>query len=279
MIADTILILSLIDDSIDFMETDMVDVQKKLEEYLIESLLLFEITKGKFVSGQKYSDEINKIEKGMNKILEGKKYTGAIEQYLNELDDIQDANVKLQKKYNDLEVEVSKLSPARKFVYEQANHYLTGKGLDEQYVQPIKYLLMQQVTSGASITESKKMIHKWATGELTDGELTMGRQTPNLQKYSTQIARDTSFQFNGVINQIIAEEYDLDKFIYVGNLVKDSRPLCKHLVDLDRPIDFDELPPLIKKYPTGLYKGTTKDNFVVYRGGYNCRHTVVPIKE
>jgi hypothetical protein len=195
------------------------------------------------------------------------------------LGDIEQSNINLQKDYNGIKVEASKLSPARKYVYAQTEHYLLHDGLQEQFVQPIKFLLMQQVVSGSSVQDSKQLLKKWADGDLTKGdETTMGRQTPNLTTYSTQLARDTAFQYNGTINQIIADVYGLDHFIYVGNLVKDSRPLCKHLVDEDRPIAFDELPPLIKEYPTGLIPGTDKDNFVVYRGGYNCRHTVTPIK-
>ena len=270
-------ILDNIDESVDFLENDMKDIQDKLEEYLVEALFLFDISKGRFKSNQKYNSIIARIGREMNKILHKEGYRGSIDQYLNELDDVEDANVRLQKTFNELEVELSTLSPAKKFVFDQSEYYLKGTGLQEGFIQPVKYLLMQQVTSGASVMESKKVLHRWTKGELTDGKETMGRQTPNLQRYSTQIARDTAYQYQGVINQIIQEEFDLESFIYVGNLIKDSRPLCVHLVDLDRPIKFDELPPLLKKYPEGQIKGTTKENFIVYRGGYNCRHTVTPV--
>jgi hypothetical protein len=133
---------------------------------------------------------------------------------------------------------------------------------------------MQHVTTGISIKDSQRILNNWNKGE------TVGNVRPviNLQRYATQIARDSSYQYHGAINEVIAQEYKLDSFIYTGDLIRDSRPLCQHLVRLRRTIKLDEMPALIKKYPQGLYPNTSKKNFIQLRGGYNCRHSAFAVK-
>lgn len=254
------------------------ETQKKVLEVLKEALFRFENKDGKFIRSQYYKRQIAQIETQVRDILGSRTYTRPIAEYLNAFTTIEARNIAMQRSVNDLEVAVNKLAPARKTVFEQAQYYLNGAGLADAYIQPAKYLLMQQVTSGMSITDSQKLLEKWDRGELTDGKLTAGRQTPNLQRYATQLSRDMMYQFNGTVNDIIRTEYELEAFIYTGDIIKDSRPLCKHLVGLDREIRFDELLKLLSQYPQGVIPGTDKSNFLVYRGGYSCRHGAMPVK-
>jgi hypothetical protein len=82
---------------------------------------------------------------------------------------------------------------------------------------------------------------------------------------------------------------------YVGGLLKDSRGQCTHWVrDLKGFIAWDKLDEEIrlaykneklKKVDDGIHrwggmiKGTTKENFVVRRGGWNCTHTAIPVRK
>lgn len=271
-------LINFIDKSLTKLEQSLVSVQDEMTIMLQEQAVKFEITGGKYVRKQKIAARINTIEKKLNEILTSEKYTKSIVEYLDTFKTIEERNVAMQKTFNQVKVDTEQLSPARKFVLEQTEYYLQGAGLNENYVQPAKYLMMQQVTSGASIEDSKKMIDLWGKGKLSDGDSTMGRETPSLNQYGTQMARDTSYQYNGVVNKIIRDVYKLDGFIYVGNKVKHSRPLCVHLVDENREIMFSELPELLIKYPEGVIPGTTQDNFIVYRGGYGCRHLAMAVR-
>lgn len=266
-----------IDYAVDAVTDAATQTQVECSKTLAAMLLSLDTASGRLVPDQDYGNRVLKLEKQLRQIA-AKGMRESIAAYMGSFTTIQDRNVALQRTYGAIEVEASKLLPARKFVLEQATNYLSEAGIARQFIQPAKYLLMQQVVTGASITEAQKMLERWAAGELTDGKRTAGRPTPNLQRYATQLARDTVYQYNGTIQDIIRKEYGLTHFIYAGGVVGDSRPLCRRLVGSDDSIAFADLPALLNAYPQGIIPGTTAQNFQVYRGGYNCQHICYPVK-
>lgn len=249
--------------------------QEEVYKLILDLINQFEISDGRYVTNQNLSRRIGLLEKKIKDIL-GDIYTPSITEYLSTYRTIEETNIALHKSYNQLVVDVELLSPARKTLYNQAAYYLKD-GLADAYIQPAKFLLMQQVTGGISLKDSQRILKKWNDGELTQG-LHNGRQTPNLTKYATQVSRDTLYGYYGAVNEIIAKEYDLSAFIYTGDIIEDSRPMCRHLVGLKRPIELEEMPALIKKYPEGLYPNTSSKNFIQLRGGYSCRHGAFAVK-
>lgn len=260
-----------IDDSVDELEKAALEAQAAIYKALLQEIERFQISDGRFVVNQSLPHRLAAIESKMESIL-GKLYIPKVSEYLGVYKTIEETNISLQKSYNDLSVDIKLLTPARKTVYETAKHYLS-EGLRDIYIQPAKYLLMQQVTNGISIKDSRKVLSDWDKGKA----IGVTHPMPNLGRYAVQISRDSAYKYNGAINDIIATQYDLKKFIYVGDVIEHSRPLCKHLVGLRRDIELSEMPSLLKKYPQGLYPNTTKDNFVAVCGGYSCRHTAMPV--
>lgn len=270
-------LLSYMDRNVSEVEYAATQAQQRIFNLLFQSLDSFNIEDGKFVIGAPYAHRISALTREIERILEST-YRPAITQYLNAYSTLDQANATFQLSYNELEVNVSKLTAARQTVYSQASYYLNN-ALAEAYIQPAKYILMQQVTTGATIKDAQRILRSWDAGKLSDGRLASNRPSPNLQRYSTQIARDSIYKANTAINEVIAREYGLDHFIYVGSLVEDSRALCRHIVNEDRIMSLDEMPALIKKYPQGLYPNTTKENFINVVGGFSCGHIAVPVKK
>lgn len=265
------------DESIDAVHVASSNTQQRIYELLVRRLLQFDYIDGALDPTQPISHKVAKIQQEIEYII-AKLYTPRITEYLGTYQTVEDRNIALNKSYNELVISKSLLSPARKSIYDQAEYWLSD-GLADAYVQPAKYLLLQSVTNGLSLKDAKSLLKNWNEGNLAKGgNLTSGRPTPRLQTYSTQVARDSLYSYNGAINETIAKEYGLTKFVYVGGLVQDSRPFCKHLVSLKRKIDITEVPPLVEKYPEGIIPGTTKKNFMVRRGGYNCQHQAMAVK-
>jgi hypothetical protein len=250
--------------------------QESIYKALLIQIEKFEIENGRFLKGQPYAKRIAIIQREMERII-GDIYAPKVSEYLSFYYDVEERSLSMQKAYNDIEADMKLLSPARQTIYTQAQYYMT-QGLADAYIQPAKFLIMQQVAVGASIDDCRRMLKNWNEGELPAGKLATDRHAPRLQAYATQIARDSLFTYQGSIQDVIAQEYQLTKFIYVGGLVKDSRPFCKHLVGLRRKIDIEEIPELVKKYPQGLKPNTTKKNFLQVRGGYNCVHTCMVVR-
>ncbi|MFN9108950.1 MAG: hypothetical protein ACK5XN_02555, partial [Bacteroidota bacterium] len=108
--------------------------------------------------------------------------------------------------------------------------------------------------------------------------------TPELNglysRYVKQVSRDALGQFDGQINAKIADEFGLDAFRYVGSIIDDSRSQCVRWVG-KRILEKSEMQSEINwanNNGSGMIPGTTPENFLVYRGGYNCRHRAIPFK-
>lgn len=265
------------DDAVSRVENAATKAQEQIYKLLLAEINNFEINDGRFIVGQDYTKRLAIITKKINAII-GSLYTPSIKDYLGHYSTIDEITVGLHKSYNELVIEKSLLTPARRIVYDQAEYFLTN-GLADAYVQPAKFLLMQQVTTGITIKDAQGILKQWNEGNLVSGKLTSGRQVHRLQAYSTQIARQSLFSYQGSIQNIISKEYDLKSFVYVGGVVKDSREFCKHLVSLRRKIKLEEVPPLIERFPSGIMPNTTKKNFYINRGGYSCLHVAMPVKD
>lgn len=279
-----------IDLQIEGVNVASTSAQAKIYEAILKSINNFELSDGRYVVNQDYGKRIMLIEKKMYSIL-GDIYTPSIAQYLNHYATIEDTNIALQKSYNDLEVAKNLLSPARKSIYDQTENALIA-GIAPSYVQPVKYLLMQQVTQGMTIKDSLIALKHWDAGTLTRGMLATNTDIPNLQKYAGQIASDSAYAFNGAINNLIADKYNLDHGIYVGDVIEDTRPSCAYLCSLNRKISIHEIGALLagkipsdavkfekgRPFLSGLIPGTNEKNFPTLRMGYKCRHIWMPVK-
>lgn len=145
---------------------------------------------------------------------------------------------------------------------------MQGQGLDAKVVQPLRQIITTSMFTGGDILDTIESLEDYL------GE------NDRLARYYTQIARDSTFQYSGAINQAIANEYDLDGLIYVGSLVEDSRKQCQRWVEKET-IRLADLPSEIAwafKYGSGMILGTNENNFLNLRGGYNCRHEAYPIR-
>lgn len=250
--------------------------QEAIYLLLLDELQQFDTTNGRFDPNQPIARKISRIEQRIYEVL-AQRYDPSVVDYLK-VYDIVDADVKyLHKGYNDIDVTDNDIKNIRATVYNQAETFLT-KSVADAYVQPAKFLMMQTISHGQTIKQAQSMLKNWNNGTLGNGKLSSAVDNPRLQAYAGQIARDSLFQYNGTIQDNIGQKYNLTKFIYVGGLVKESRPACKYLVGLDRKIDLSEVPKVLEKYPEGVIPGTTKENFPTYRCGFNCQHNVMMVR-
>lgn len=123
------------------------------------------------------------------------------------------------------------------------------------------------------------------------------------QRYIGQTVRDSLSQYQGAMNNRIATVYGFKRWLYVGNTIETTRPICAHLRDdLGGEFTDEQLKKALQEYcpngepsdskitystvsgkkytkkkGSGMIKGTTFDNFPQVRGGYGCRHECIPI--
>lgn len=265
------------DNSVDAVVLAANKAQDAIYRALLQQINNFEITDGRFIANQDYASRFAAIQRKINGIINSL-YKPSITEYLNTYKTVDETAAYLHKSYNEIIIEKSIFTAARRSIYDQAEYYLVD-GLADAYVQPAKYVLMQAVANGLTMKQAESLLRNWNDGEMKAGSsISSSRPSPRLQAYAGQIARDSIFQYNGSIQDRIGQQYGLTKFIYVGDVIKDSRPFCKHVVGLRRKVSLDEVPELLKKYPEGTMPNTTKENFPIKRAGWNCRHAIMMVR-
>lgn len=290
-------IIGFMDSRINTVEEIAARLQERIYDLLIREIQLFDIIEGRLSPGADFRKRILLMEQKILDIVGQKNFANAVISLTDGFETVEAKNMALQKLLNNVDVKPMDVKPDRLLTYERAIDALSAnKGINSAYVQPVKYLMAQQVTSGASVKDALGIIEKWNAGEMVKGKFTQdGAPTPNLQKYSTQVARDSIYGVHRSFNNIVKDKYGLKSVIYVGTVVKDSRPLCEYLVSLKRPILLSEIADLFagkipdaamafaeKKTKEGFLQGTVPgtnaDNFCQYCGGYNCLHQSLAVK-
>jgi hypothetical protein len=93
--------------------------------------------------------------------------------------------------------------------------------------------------------------------------------------------------YDAAYNSTLAQEFDMNYFIYQGGLIKDSRDFCaahnNKVFSREEAADWVNWVPSMGDYPAGYeikQKDTSHPSYMDYpgytplvdRGGYNCRH-------
>lgn len=161
---------------------------------------------------------------------------------------------------------------------------LTETGLAANVTDEIRNKLLKSVTSGAQYNDLVAEMTQY----LTDTEESPGA----LSKYAQTYVNTSLNQFAGNNNKLMTEDLGMEWFRYVGSNKETSREFCIHLEAKDY-VHVSEIPGILrgvidghkcKIYPAtglpyGMIDGTTPDNFMTNRGGWNCGHQLIPVME
>jgi len=198
-------------------------------------------------------------------------YKNSVAKFVRSFSEI-DANlVDLHQEASGIKVNLSKLSDIQKAEIQNTVDRLLGNSIDVNFVEPVKESLYRHVAHGGSLTDAKKILKKYL--------ISTPENSTKLERYVSQVSMDSISQYEGAMQQKIAEVYELNAVMYVGSVIKDSRAQCKKWVsmgtirneDLKKEIDW------AYKNGSGMISGTTPETFCIYRGGYNCRHSAIPV--
>lgn len=151
---------------------------------------------------------------------------------------------------------------------------LLESGIDTAFKEPIRKLLGELVVNGSSRTEAISALKNWIYGQ--------GDRVAPLEKYVNQVAEDTISQFNGSYIATVSDDLGLEHFYYRGTKITDSREFCIHLAG--KYATYDRLEELVNTKSSGngwagMIPGTNMGNFMTNRGGYRCRHYLLPVSK
>lgn len=226
---------------------------------------------GKIANNAANKKTVAALRKKIADILSKIGYNKAVNALIANFDKLDAANQKEHGKRK-LKVDKSLLNPVQQIAVQNTVNSLLGAGLDQNLMQPVIEQLNKNVVLGSDLQQ--------VIGELEQTILTNPQRKGIFVSYATQIGRDTLGQYQGLVNQKISNEYGLNALEYVGSLVKDSRKQCERWVEKGTILLSDLQDEINWAYNngSGMIPGTTPDNFMQNRGGYNCRHVAIPVR-
>jgi hypothetical protein len=249
-------------------------IEKNIVDGVMKQVKKMNIKDGVILFDDKNISMVNAINKVIADAIQDSSYPKNVKNYISSFDTIKEMNVDIHKDVNDLDpAEIAeKLNNVQKTNVNNVLDNLVRNGMEQGFVEPVKQGIFKNIVGGMNLEEFQNYLE---TTILSDPQ-----KQGQFKRYVTQISRDALNQYDGQINQLIAQDLGLDAYRYVGSLIDDSRPQCVRWVGKEILLK-DELSNEITwafNNGSGMIPGTNTDNFATYRGGYSCRHSAIPFK-
>jgi hypothetical protein len=151
---------------------------------------------------------------------------------------------------------------------------LLGKGIQSNFTDTLTDVLRNSITSGTSKRDFVETLNA-----------NLDNETGILSRYVKQTASDSITQFNSHYITTISNDLGLKYYYYKGTKIRDTRPFCSRLAG--KYITEEQLKDFVQQQMTlnggkgwnGMWKGENWGNFSIYRGGYGCRHYLIPVSK
>lgn len=154
-----------------------------------------------------------------------------------------------------------------------------GDGLNPQLFTPLREALIDGIGTGSSYSE---MLENIRTISIGNDEL-----EGSLLRYSRLIVSDTLATTDRQFTQLVGDELGLEWYRYLGGTMKTTRCFCQernrgyfHIEEIRSWGRGENLGNCNEGGRwQGMRRGTNADTIVVYLGGYNCQHSLIPVSE
>lgn len=247
---------------------------------ILDQLNQLETKDGKIILSQKNLQISEQITSNLRKAIFDTDYLDALKAYANQYDKQAELTDSYFEKafddftneavYDDI-LKASKLS---------AIELLSEDAVYKEFINPIKDILNGSITAGGTFTDAIKTLRDYTLGT--------NEQAPALTRYVKQIAYD-SFAFSDrQYSKVISETLKVFWYKYSGGELPDSRPFCveyhneffskREIEDFGKGIDLDGK-QLTQEMLQGRYPETNASTIFTFAGGYNCKHTYLPVSE
>lgn len=279
-------ILKTIDDSVNGFNESIPKVQQQLFDEINELSSKLETRNGRILANAKNIRLIGQIKQRFDKLItKNKGYKERVKKFTEAFGKVE----QLQDQYFSETIQKysrpQTLAAIRTESIDATIESLTGNGMKQSLVEPIREILRTNITSGAKYTDLTKSLRDF----MLDNKTGEGR----LAKHVKQITTDALNQYARTNIQTVTDNLGLEYFSYNGAIIDTSRPFC---VALHKKKYFhkSEIPDLIKGdfkefkdidgkidsktgLPYGMIKDTNANNFLTLAGGWNCNHSPIPV--
>lgn len=244
-------------------------VWARLEAFLKK----FDTKDGAFVANDQTPQLIAAIKREMRGVVELDKLTTSTNAFVANFDAIQDNVRAIHGEQSGIVVPKSLVNRPKAWAVEQTEYALKDANIHPAFIEPVRKALFTHINAGASVADTERILKALVIGP--DGKNGV------LTRWAGQVATDAINQYEGIVQAAIATDNGLTAIRYVNSLVENSRAQCIRWVGMEwlpEAIIAEEV-AWAKKNGTGMVPETTAGTFLIYRGGYRCRHKGIPVRD
>jgi hypothetical protein len=273
-------ILNIIDNAPQAFNDKLPAIEKKIYREIIVLLKDLKTTPdGKIEAIVENLQLLNSIKGKIGKIVISKEYAKLVEDFVRNIPTV----MNLQTAIYSAPAETKKMiSQTAKMNIDNTLESLIGSGIKQNVVNKLYQTLITNVTAGGSYADMIETLRN----SLTTNEQGEGMLVNNARLF----VENALSQFAGQSNKMVADMLNSEWFRYVGNNRTTTREFCEHLTKKEW-VHKSEIPTLLKGeidghqceiyertgLPKGMIDGTNEENFIVYKGGWNCNHHLMAV--
>ncbi len=210
---------------------------------------------------------ISKASGIFNRSIRDSGYNDAVNNFVGTFDLIDQANEDYFFSISDL------FKPNRAFIAALQKQTITtlesailNEGLTSQIKQPLLNILSQNINGGGSYSGFLEQLRANIVGIENEGKL---------MRYSRSILNDSLFNYSRAYQQSVTADLGLEFYYYSGGTTKDTREFCAQR--LDQYWSQKEIESWASEDWQGKRPDTTESSIFIYCGGFNCRHSLIPV--
>lgn len=276
-------ILGKLTDGPDSFVSKLPDIERQVFREVVTAVKELQIDSvGRVVASIANLKVINSIKVKLERILISSEYKSAVKEFVSEFGKISNLGAQYFN-FNALPNNAM-FKAVTDIAIDNTLESLTGSGYKSTVVSKLGDMLVKSVTSGG-------MYNDLVEGLRTE-LVSTDKSTGILSRYAKTYATDALSQFSGQQMSLVSDGLGSQWFQYVGSNKDTTREFCKYLTDKEY-VHKSELSRIIRGkidnhqcelskktgLPLGMFDVTTENNFIIYCGGHNCQHRLVPVNE
>ncbi len=195
------------------------EAQRLVFEQIEEEL---HINGGKIVADSDFVQRLNKITASILKRLQtSPKFNGPVSKFIKQFSAISDSIGQFQKQTNG--IKVPDFEATKKVIIDEITDAMVNRGLNSNFVQPLRDIIYRNATAGLSLSQAKQDIKDFINGG--------GDKSGKLKSYLEQTAMQGVDMYAGAINKKLMETFNFNAMLVTGTLIDNSAPQCVYAVD------------------------------------------------
>lgn len=213
---------------------------------------------------------MNQAESAINELLPGQAFTEAVSGTLSAINTIDNLNVNYFKSVSEgFNENRNFIKSLQAQTVKSIESTLLEDGLTVQVKNPLVDILNRNINSGGQFNGFLEELRTFIKG--TEG--VEGR----ILSYSRTYLSDSLFNYSRSYQEAMTADLKLDWYLWAGGIQDTSRSIC--VEHSGKYLHRKEIEKISEQDWAGKRPGTTKSSIFIFVGGYNCKHSLIPVSE